>query len=79
METVIRYVGADYWDRLIFQDNLGKFYKTMDILTPDEGFCNLSPEEQEGILRDLHTCEPYDDPEGEPGWPVRLENFQLAE
>lgn len=50
----------------------------MDILDPDGGFSKAPLEEQEHIFSDLHTSEPWDDPEGEPGWPVELEKFTLS-
>lgn len=78
MSITVRYVGTDYWSRAVFQGDNGRFYKTADILDPDGGFSNAPREEQKRIFSDLHTSEPCDDVEGEPGWPVTLENFILA-
>lgn len=78
MNVAIRYIGTDFWGRAVFQGDNGRFYKTADILDPDGGFSNAPLDEQERIFSDLHTSEPWDDPEGEPGWPVELEKFTLS-
>ena len=78
MNVTIRYAGTDFWGRAAFQSDNGLFYKSMDFLDPDGGFPNAPREEQERIFCNPHTSEPCDDPEGEPGWPVDLEKFTLA-
>lgn len=77
MNVTICYVGTDFWGRAVFQGDNGRFYKSA-FLDPDEGFPNAPREEQERIFCDLRTSEPWDDPEGEPGWPVELEKFTLS-
>lgn len=74
MSNTVRYVGEDGWNRAVFQDDNGRFYKTIE-LNPREGFPHASPEEQGRIFNSLHTTDGF---EGEPGWPVTLENFILA-
>lgn len=70
----VRYVGEDYWSRAVFKGDNGRFYKTTE-LDPHGGFPAAPREDQERTFRSLHTT---DDFEGEPGWPVTLENFILA-
>lgn len=60
------YVGVDSWDRVVFQSENGRFYKTADELSPDCGFLDASCEVQKRIFSDLYTCEPFNDPEGNP-------------
>jgi hypothetical protein len=55
----------------VFKGDNGKFYKTV-ALDQDEGFLNLSREEQIALLQSLHTT---DEPDGEPGRPCKLEKF----
>lgn len=77
-KIILTFAGVDGWDRVVFKGDNGRFYKTADFLEPDCGFLNAPHEEQERIFGNLHTSEPYDDFEGEPGWPVTLEKFILA-
>ncbi len=70
-KITIRFLGIDGWDRCVFKGDNGEFYKTVE-LDPDEGFPNIPREEQIALLRTLHTT---DGPDGEPGWPCKLENF----
>lgn len=67
----IHFAGIDGWSRCVFKGDDGQFYKTVE-LAPDEGFENLSREEQVALLRSLHTTDEFD---GEPGWPCKLERF----
>jgi len=68
MATIkIRCIGEDYWSRLTFQGDNGKFYKILDCSSEEE-FENLSREEQIQMLETLSTSVPINDPQGEPGY-----------
>lgn len=74
----LTYQGTDEWGRAVFKSEDGRFYKSVDYLDPAGGFLNADKEIQKNIWNNLHTSEPYDAFEGEPGWPVDLNNFILA-
>lgn len=76
--TKIAYCGTDSWGRAVFKSARGYFYKSANELDPDVGFPNADEETKELILRDLNTAEPPDEFEGEPGWPVDRDKFELA-
>lgn len=64
----IHCIGEDYWNRVVFKGDNGKFYKTIE-LYPRHGFDKLSKDEQLCLLRSLHTSNPEEDYEGEPCFP----------
>jgi hypothetical protein len=70
-KITIQFIGIDGWYRCVFKGDNGKFYKTVE-LDPDEGFANLSREDQLALLESLHCTDEFD---GEPGWPCKMENF----
>ena len=43
---------------------------------PHPDFQNMQPEDKEVLLRTLHSTDEF---EGEPGWPVPRERFELVE
>ena len=60
----ICYAGIDGWDRAVFVTLDGRrFYKSVELM-PHPDFQNLSS---------------GDEFEGEPGWPVTRERFELVE
>ena len=72
----IRYAGIDGWDRAVFVTLDGRrFYKSVELM-PRPDFQNLSFGEKEILLRTLHSTDEF---EGEPGWPVTRERFELVE
>lgn len=72
----IRFIGVDFFDRLVFEGENGRFYKTV-ALSPRSGFDSLSQEEKSEFLESLHTT---DEPEGDPGFPCwKPEKFELIE
>ena len=70
-KITLRFIGTDGWSRCVFKGNDENYYKTVE-LDPVEGFLNVSCEEQIALLQTLHTT---DDPDGEPTYLCRLENF----
>lgn len=74
----LTYCGSDSWGRAVFRSERGYYYKTADVLDPDGGFPNADEKTREMILRDLYNSEPSDDFDGEPGWPVGRENFEIT-
>lgn len=72
----IRYAGIDGWNRAVFVTIEGRhFYKSVELMShPD--FQNLPPEDKDILLRTLHSTDEF---EGEPGWPVPREHFELVE
>lgn len=79
MSVTIHYYGVDEWSRVVFRGDNGHFYKSVDYLSPDGGgFLAAKSDEKECILGNLHTCCPHNEPEGEPFYQVRRENFILA-
>lgn len=74
----LRYLGTDYWGRAVFK-TIGKgiHCKTCDVFDAPCGFLNADNETKERIISDLHTCEPLDDPEGDPGWPLKHGMFDV--
>lgn len=73
-KITLKFAGVDYWDRVVFKGDNGRFYKTT-ALAPDDGFTSLSDDEKLMLLKSLHDTDEF---EGEPGWPVTLEKFILA-
>lgn len=72
----IRYAGIDGWDRAVFVTLDGRrFYKSVELM-PYPDFQNMQPEDKEVLLRTLHSTDEF---EGEPGWPVTRERFELVE
>ena len=58
-KKTLKRVGENSWGHIVYQEETtGKFF--LDI---NDG--NGEP--------DMHTCHPSDDPEGEPGWPVKFQ------
>lgn len=70
-KITLRFIGIDGWSRCIFKGDDEKYYKTVE-LDPDEGFLNVSCTEQIALLQTLHTT---NNPDGEPSYLCRLENF----
>ncbi len=70
-KITLRFIGTDGWSRCVFKGDDERYYKTVE-LDPDEGFLNVSCAEQTAILQTLHTT---DEPDGEPGYLCKLENF----
>ncbi len=70
-KITLHFIGTDGWSRCVFKGDDGEYYKTVE-LEPDEGFLNVSCAEQTAILQTLHTT---DEPDGEPGYLCKLENF----
>lgn len=73
-KIIVSYAGEDSWNRIVFMGDNGRYYKTTE-LNPACGFPNLPQEEQHKLFRDLHTTDDFD---GEPGFPVNLEHFELV-
>lgn len=72
----IRFAGMDGWYRAVFETLSGHtFYKSVELM-PHDDFINLSSEEKEKLLHTLHTTDGVD---GEPGYPVARERFDLIE
>lgn len=69
-KVILHYLGTDSWGRAVFKSEKGRHAKTANVLDPEGGFLNAENAMQDRIIDDLHTCEPWDDPDGEPGWPV---------
>ena len=76
-KITLTFAGEDFWGRIVFKGDNGRFYKTVDFLNPREGFQSLPRQEQERLFGDLHTCGGQF--EGEPCSPCNLEKFILAE
>lgn len=70
-KITLRFIGTDGWSRCVFKGDDERYYKTVE-LDPDEGFLNVSREEQIAFLQTLHTT---DEPDGEPSYLCKLENF----
>lgn len=75
-KTSIRFAGIDGWDRAVFVTLEGCIYYKSVELMPHSNFKELSPEDKEILLCSLHTTDEFD---GEPGWPVPRELFELVE
>jgi hypothetical protein len=74
-KITVRFTGMDYWYRAVFTTLDGsRFYKSVELMSiPD--FYNLDTEEKELILHTLHTTDEF---EGEPGYPMNRERFELV-
>lgn len=77
-KLTLRYAGTDYWGRAVFLSEGGRYYKTADQFDPDCGFPMADANAKQLIIDDLHTSEPAYDFEGEPGWPIDINKFNLA-
>lgn len=74
-KITLTFAGVDYWDRVVFKGDNGRFYKTT-ALAPDDGFTSLSDDEKLMLLKSLHDTDEF---EGEPGWPCDLAKFDFAD
>lgn len=65
LKLTVRFVGIDSWERAVFQDEKGRWFKTVDELAPDRTTKVKDwPEEVwTAFLKDLHTTDEFD---GEP-------------
>lgn len=74
----LQFLGGDDWERAVVLGDNGHFYKTTELL-PDSmgsgGFSALSKEEKNLLLNSLHTTDEFD---GEPGFPIARDRFELA-
>jgi hypothetical protein len=72
----IKFAGMDGWDRAVFILREGRqYYKSVELM-PHPNFIRLSKADQEKLLNSLHSTDEFD---GEPGWPVPRERFELVE
>ena len=72
----MRVVGIVGWDRAVFILREGwQYYKSVELM-PHPNFIRLSKADQEKLLNSLHSTDEFD---GEPGWPVPRERFELVE
>jgi hypothetical protein len=63
----LTYHGTDGWDRPVFIDNNGKFYKTTEP-EPHIGFESLPMEKKYVLLQSLHTTDSLDGEPDSPCW-----------
>ena len=70
---ILKFYGIDYFDRVVFIDEDGRFYKSVNLATGPVDSWNS--EKWESYLVNLHDT---DDFEGEPGFPVDRRNFQFT-
>lgn len=72
----IKFAGMDGWARAVFfTQKECIYYKSVELM-PHPNFNELPTEDKEILLRSLHTTDEFD---GEPGWPVPHEYFELVE
>ena len=72
----IKFAGMDGWARAVFVTQKEcVYYKSVELM-PHPNFKELPTEDKEILLRSLHTTDEFD---GEPGWPVPHEYFELVE
>jgi hypothetical protein len=67
----IHYIGLDGFGRPVFKDDSGRFYKTV---APCYEFERMSVDDQNFVMKDIHTTSEF---EGEPGFPCWKSDMKI--
>lgn len=77
-KITLYYLGKDDKGRLVFTSKIGSYAKTANVFDLPCYFLNADSEIQDKIIADLHTCEPWNDPYGEPDRPVDQGRIEVS-